>query len=445
MARTRLYPPSVDPGFPVLPPKPEGWLRTTFEKIVEPVERPVKLEPAQTYRLVNAKRSRGGIVLRSELTGREILTKTQFETKAGDFLISRRQIIHGACGVVPPELDGAVVSNEYSSLQPRPSLLLSFLQHYSHTPYFQRTCFHSSHGVDVEKMIFKLNEWLAREVDVPPLGEQRKIAAILSSVDDAIEATQAVIDQLQVVKKAMMAELLTRGLPGRHTRFKQTEIGEVPEGWTVRTISDVSSSQRFSCTGGPFGSDLTSKHYQDIGTPVIRGSNLNSSNGDRWLLEAEFAFVSEAKADELHRNLAHPGDVVFTQRGTLGQVARIRPDSHWDRFVISQSQMKLTVDPSIVNADFVTLYFLSPAGQKTILRESIATGVPHINLGILKSLTLPTPPLNEQQEIVTALDAVGDRVSATLAHVATLHTLKSALASVLLTGEVRVTPDEAAP
>ena len=62
----------------------------------------------------------------------------------------------------------------------------------------------------------------------PSLREQRKIAAILSSVDDAIEKTQAVIDQVQVVKRGLMQELLTRGLPGRHTRFKQTEIGEVP-------------------------------------------------------------------------------------------------------------------------------------------------------------------------------------------------------------------------
>ena len=55
---------------------------------------------------------------------------------------------------------------------------------------------------------------------VPPLPEQRKIAAILSSVDDAIEKTQAVIDQVQVVKRGLMQELLTRGLPGRHTRFQ---------------------------------------------------------------------------------------------------------------------------------------------------------------------------------------------------------------------------------
>ena len=117
MSRSSLYPPSVDPGFPSLGPVPTGWTRTTFGSALEKVERPLDLELDRKYRLVTAKRNRGGIVLRSELLGSEILTKTQFAARAGDFLISRRQIIHGACGVVPEDLDGAVVSNEYSTLR----------------------------------------------------------------------------------------------------------------------------------------------------------------------------------------------------------------------------------------------------------------------------------------------------------------------------------------
>jgi type I restriction enzyme S subunit len=76
------------------------------------------------------------------------------------------------------------------------------------------------------------------EVLLPSLPEQRKIAAILSSVDETIEKTEAVIERLQVVKKAMMQELLTRGLPGRHTRFKKTEIGEIPEEWDVVELGE---------------------------------------------------------------------------------------------------------------------------------------------------------------------------------------------------------------
>ena len=63
-------------------------------------------------------------------------------------------------------------------------------------------------------------------------------------MDDAIEKTRAVIDQVQVVKRGLMQELLTRGLPGRHTRFKQTEIGEMPEEWEVVELASVASVER---------------------------------------------------------------------------------------------------------------------------------------------------------------------------------------------------------
>ena len=79
-------------GFPELPPTPASWLHTTFGSVLEVVERRMRLEPNATYRLLTAKRNRGGIELRGELLGKDILTKPQFEAKAGDFLISRRQI-----------------------------------------------------------------------------------------------------------------------------------------------------------------------------------------------------------------------------------------------------------------------------------------------------------------------------------------------------------------
>ena len=66
-------------------------------------------------------------------------------------------------------------------------------------------------------------------VPLPPLAEQRKIAVILTSVDEAIQATEAVIAQTRRVKEGLLQELLTKGIG--HTRFKQTEIGEIPEGW----------------------------------------------------------------------------------------------------------------------------------------------------------------------------------------------------------------------
>ena len=93
--------------------------------------------------------------------------------------------------------------------------------------------------------------------------------------------------------------------------------------------------------GGPFGSKLTQKDYKEEGVPVIRGSNMVSAG--RWL-GGDFAFVSEEKVEtDLRSNLAQPGDIVVTQRGTLGQVAIVPERSGFDRYVISQSQMAVRV------------------------------------------------------------------------------------------------------
>jgi type I restriction enzyme S subunit len=152
--------------------------------------------------------------------------------------------------------------------------------------------------------------------------------------------------------------------------------------------------------GGPFGSNLTTRDYVDDGVPVIRGTNLPQ---DSEFLDDGFVFVSEGKADALASNLAHPGDIVFTQRGTLGQVGIIPESARFRRYVVSQSQMKLTVNHEIVDPRFIYYFFRHPHTVQDILSRSITSGVPHINLGILKSFDIPLPPLRIQSEIVNIL------------------------------------------
>ncbi|RZI80180.1 MAG: hypothetical protein EOP38_23240, partial [Rubrivivax sp.] len=154
------FPASVQPGIPTLPPAPAGWRRVQLRDHLREVRRPVALKDDESYTLVTVKRSRGGVALREVLRGNEVKTPTQFHVRTGDFLISKRQIVHGACGIVPLELDGAVVSNEYAVLNTDGEIDLKFLRYLSETRYFQQTCFHSSIGVHVEKMIFKTDHWL---------------------------------------------------------------------------------------------------------------------------------------------------------------------------------------------------------------------------------------------------------------------------------------------
>ncbi|MER7488933.1 restriction endonuclease subunit S [Streptomyces sp. NPDC126497] len=184
--------------------------------------------------------------------------------------------------------------------------------------------------------------------------------------------------------------------------------------WRRVTVTDVAVPK--GLVGGPFGSSLGSKDYVAAGVPVIRGSNL----GSLGTFDArDFVYVTPEKANgQLARNQARPGDVVFTQRGTLGQVGIVPAEPH-DCYVISQSQMRLRVDRSVTTPEFVYYQFRSPEMVRNIHSRAITAGVPHINLGILASLGFVLPPLEVQQDIVTvlgALDAkiaVNERIAAT--------------------------------
>ncbi|TAM06249.1 MAG: restriction endonuclease subunit S, partial [Pusillimonas sp.] len=175
--------------------------------------------------------------------------------------------------------------------------------------------------------------------------------------------------------------------------------------WSELPFSKLAANSPNSIVGGPFGSNLVSSDYTEGGVPVIRGQNMGSG---RWV-SGNFAFVSEEKAESLRANLARPGDVVFTQRGTLGQVALV-PDTPWNRYVVSQSQMKATINQDLADPLFIYYYFTNPVEQQYIAANAIQTGVPHSNLGQLRAHPMRIPSLTEQRAIAGVLSALDDKI-----------------------------------
>lgn len=174
--------------------------------------------------------------------------------------------------------------------------------------------------------------------------------------------------------------------------------------WPVVSVAEIAAKTRNALVGGPFGSNLVSADYVPTGVPVIRGQNM----GGRWV-GGEFAFVSAGKAETLSSNIAQPDDLIFTQRGTLGQVALV-PSRPYEKYVISQSQMKLTVNTEIACPVFYYYLFSSEDQQAYILNNAIQTGVPHTNLGILRNTPVPLPPLPIQQGISQLLSSLDDKI-----------------------------------
>lgn len=267
-------------------------------------------------------------------------------------------------------------------------------------------------------------------VPVPPLPEQRKIAAILSAVDEVIEKTEAVIESLQALKKAMMQELLTRGLPGRHTRFKQTEIGEVPEGWEIAPLSDVADIR-----------DPNPSHRypadENDGVPLI-------ATGD-FAGEDEYSYskcqrVPQSTFEEQRERCRFDADdVVFARKGRIGFARRYGqvPKAFSHTLVVMKAR-ETRLLPS-----FLLQTVRDPRLLQHIERTMNSnSGVPTLGIKQLSTMLVPLPSRGEQQRIASVLDGLGARIRAEEVPLLALHSTKSALMSVLLTGELRVTPDK---
>lgn len=188
---------------------PAAWGVSLIGSLFEVVERAVRMTDEQSYRRVTVKRRYGGIELRDELRGSDIKVKSQFALEAGDFLISERQIVHGACGIVPGWLAGALVSNEYLVLKARPSVDVRYFNYLVQQLKYAKYFMLCSQGVDIEKFLFKPKDWLKKLVPVPPVAEQVRIADVLATADEKLNALSAKQVELQQVKRGLMQKLLT--------------------------------------------------------------------------------------------------------------------------------------------------------------------------------------------------------------------------------------------
>lgn len=188
---------------------PALWSVKEIGEALSVVERPIKMSDDQLYRRVTVRRRHGGVDLRDELPGAGIKVKNQYLLEAGDFLISERQIVHGACGIVPEHLAGALVSNEYLVLHAREGFDVTFFNYLVQLLKYAKLFLVCSQGVDIEKFLFKPKDWLKKRIPVPPLMEQQRIAEILATIEEKTNALQRKQSEYQNLKRGLMQKLLT--------------------------------------------------------------------------------------------------------------------------------------------------------------------------------------------------------------------------------------------
>tara|TARA_R100000900_G_scaffold39187_1_gene32257 strand:- start:25293 stop:26246 length:954 start_codon:yes stop_codon:yes gene_type:complete len=272
----------------------------------------------------------------------------------------------------------------------------------------------------------------------PPLPEQKKIAAILSSVDDVIEKTRAQIDKLKDLKTGMMQELLTRGIgPGGvpHTEFKDTPVGQVPVQWQIHSLGNVVDFKNgVNKDKDAFGH----------GVPIISYKNVYAGGG---ISDSDLNALVEMNEKELARFKVNYGDVFFTRTsetpdeiGFTNVYLGERNDVVFNGFVI-RGRPKY----NLFHPRFLKYVFQSNAVRKQMMDNSKFTTRAGISGESLGRIEIAVPEIPEQRNIADALDSVELRIQAVSTKLDAYKSLKKALMQDLLTGKVRVNVDNKEP
>ncbi len=252
------------------------------------------------------------------------------------------------------------------------------------------------------------------EIDIPELSVQRKIGALLKSLDDKIALNNAINKNLLQQAIALYEHLL-----------QDAE-------WPTATILDIAKKVAM----GPFGSNIKVSTFVPEGVPIISGNHLRGY----FLEEPEFNYITEEHAERLKNSIVYPHDLIFTHAGNIGQVAMIPDGCKYDRYILSQRQFYLRCDETKVVPEFLLMFFHSASGQHELLSYANQTGVPSIAqpASNLKKIPFKCPPIQEQWKWQEQVHPLLGRYLNNRLENERLSALREALLPKLMSGELDI-------
>lgn len=267
---------------------------------------------------------------------------------------------------------------------------------------------------------------------LPPLPEQHAIAATLRSVQEAKEKTDAVIAATKALKAAMMKHLFTYGpVPPEEAErvvLKETEIGSVPEGWKIQTVDQLFDSKLGKMLSPASKTGKFSK-------PYLRNANVQWGRVDiSDLYEMDF---SENNYD---RYGLLSGDVLICEGGEIGRTAIWRgelKECYYQKAIHRLRPLSDRISQEFFSYHMMYAFLIG----NTYPESGTTTTIAHLPGIKLKSLLIPLPPREEQDQIVTILSTIDQKLAAEQSHKEALDTLFKSLLHDLMTAKIRVKTD----
>ena len=178
--------------------------------------------------------------------------------------------------------------------------------------------------------------------------------------------------------------------------------------WPLVELQELAIQKKGSIVSGPFGSNIGSRFFVDKGVPVIRGNNL--TKGGQKFIDDGFVYLTESKAAEFPNCIAVKDDLVFTAAGSIGQVGLIPAVSRYERYVISNKQLRVRLDQNKAVPLFVYYWLTSKRMIRYLEGMNNGGAVPLLNLGIIRKVPIPLPQKETQVSICKILSAYDDLI-----------------------------------
>ena len=276
---------------------------------------------------------------------------------------------------------------------------LKFCFYLTHTIKFKRYM----SGSTIPHLYYK--DYGNIKLPVPPLPEQRKIAAILSTVDELISTTDKIIEKSKELKKGLMQKLFSEGIG--HTEFKDTKVGRIPKDWEVKSLEEVGLIK--------VGRDLNKEIYNPTLSKEHKVRVYSNAITDRGL----YGFYSRSEYPKNSITITGRGDIGYAfarneEFGAIGRLIVIHPNS---------------------NVDYI---YLTNYINHSVNFHIETSGIPQLTGVQASKYKVAIPPLPEQQKIAAILSEADAKIEKEQIQKAQLQALKKGLMQQLLTGKKRV-------
>lgn len=352
------------------------WPMAPLAEVLKHRKEYIQIDDLQTYKRCRVQLHAQGIVLRDYVAGAEIKTKKQQVCRAGDFLVAEIDAKVGGYGIVPPELEGAIVSSHYFLFAiDETKVDRAFLGHYIKTrAFFEQVAAHGS----TNYAAIRPQAVLAYTIPLPLLAEQRRVA-------HRVDAISAKLADAEGIRKQLSAETTALRKSAMRSVLTEAASDEIALQDLCTTIIDCLHSNPI---------------YADNGIPTVRSPDVGWG---RLMLDT----ARKTNEAEFRRRTARgepvPGDIVVVREGGGTGKAGIVEDGQ--RFSLGQRVMLLRPDRNKIEPRYLLYYWLSPLiYEEQIASRMMGSASPHLNIGAAKAFPIRLPALARQREIVFYLD-----------------------------------------